>query len=213
MRTPVALFSLALLAAPASAHDEESPWYLSLGLGAVTAEDASNLPASAGGNIGFDPGFSVSAALGYRLTEGERLGLAIEGEAYYEALTVDEKDLPAIPSATNDDVKSFSFLANGVAHWHFTPQVAAYASAGIGIANTIEYDSWNSGGLVQLDDNGVVYQARVGLAYSLGAGKEFMLGYRYFQHEALAFEDQNTSTSFEIDAARHSIEAGVRWTL
>lgn len=213
MRTPVALFALATLAAPTSAHDEESPWYLTLGLGAVAAEDAGDLSAAAGGKIGFDPGFSVSAVLGRRISESEHLGLAIEGEAYYESFTVDEKDLPAIPSAVNDDAKTFSFLVNGVAHWHFTPQVAAYGALGVGYANTIEYAAWNSGGLVQLDDTGFVYQGRLGLEYALGGGSSFLLGYHYFAHEAVGFEDQNTNESFEIDSGRHSLEAMVRWTL
>lgn len=211
MRIPSFLIAAALLGTSASAQDEGSPYYLQFGLGAVFTEEAEDVP---GGDIAFDPGFSTSLAIGRRFGMSERLSLDAELEAFYQAFTVDEDDIGNIPSAVDDDAKTFALLVNGLLDWKFTPQFSAYGGLGIGWAKEIDYSAWDSANLVIDQDDGVCFQGRLGLAYNLGGSYDFRFGYRYFKTETLDIED--TAPPFatsELDVAQHSLECGFRWGL
>lgn len=205
------LGSSALLGASASAQDEGSPYYVQLGLGGVFSEDAEDVP---GGTIGFDPGFSGSLALGRRFGVSERLSFDAEVEAYYQSFTVDEDDLGAIPSAVDDDAKTFAFMLNGLLDWKFTQQFSAYGGLGVGWANVIKYSAWDSSNLSIDDSDGVAFQARFGVDYNFGGTYGVRLGYRYFQTDSVDIESQVPPFPVnELDVAQHSIEAGFRWSL
>jgi len=215
MRTLSLLFATLLLGSSVWAQGEEEndslwPDYFQLGFGAVFTEDASGVP---GGTIGFDPGFSTGMALGWDLGGGETLSYDLEVEAFYQSFTVDETDLPAIPSAVNDDAKTFALMLNGILHWHFTPQYAMYGGAGVGYAKNVEYDAWDSGSLEITDDDAAAFQARLGFEYNFGGPYDVQLGYRFFKTEPIEVHDTLAGTTDEIDVAQHSIEATFRWGL
>ncbi|MSR62397.1 MAG: hypothetical protein EXS08_08130 [Planctomycetes bacterium] len=215
MRTPSLLIATLLLGTSAWAQGEEEndsywPDYFQLSLGGVFTEDASGVP---GGTIGFDPGFSTGMALGWDLGGSETLDYDFEVEAFFQSFTVDETDLLAIPSAVNDDAKTFALMFNGLAHLHFTPQYALYGGAGVGYAKENHYEAWDSGSLQTNDSDGLAFQARLGFEYNFGGSYDVQLGYRFFKTEPVEVEDTLAGTIDEIDVAQHSIEAAFRWGL
>jgi len=212
MRIPFLLIAVAVLGSRAWAQDddERSPYYFQFGLGGVFTEDATDVP---GGTVGFDPGYSVSAALGRAWEVSDRLDFDTEVELFYQYFTVNEEDLPSIASAVDDNAKTFSFMLNGILDLHFTPQYSMYGGLGVGWAKDIEYSSWDSGSLSLADDSGAAFQGLFGFAYNLGGTYQVRLGYRYFKTEPIDINDVITGDSSQLDVAQHSIEATFRWML
>jgi opacity protein-like surface antigen len=207
MRISSLLIAIPVLGASAWAQ-ESSDFYLQLGLGFVGSEDAEGVP---GGTVEFDPGYGVSLALGYDMPLGDTFTFAPELELYYQNFRVDEDDLAGIPSAVEDDAKTFAFMVNGTLDWNITKQFSWYAGAGVGYATVIEYSAWDSGNLVVTDDTGVAGQFKLGLGYNLGGTYDFRIGLRYFYAEPVDIEDQITGDTDEIDVGQGAIEAAVRW--
>jgi opacity protein-like surface antigen len=210
MRIPSLLIALPVLGASAWAQEERSHFYLQLGEGIVFSEDADGVP---GGTIGFDPGFSLGLAFGYEHYLGERWSFAPEVELFYQYFTVDEDDLPSIPSAVEDDAKTFAVMFNGTLDWHVTQQFSWYVGAGVGYADVIKYDAWDSGNLAINDSSGIAGQVRGGLGFNLGGSYDFRFGLRYFKTEPVDIEDQITGNVDEIDVGQLSFEATFRWGL
>jgi len=208
MRIPSLLIAIPFLGASAWAQDDSSDIYLQFGLGFVGSEDAEDVP---GGTVGFDPGYGVSLAVGYEMFKSESLTFSPEFELYYQAWRVDEEDLPKIPSAVEDDAKTFAFMVNGNLDWYITKQFSWYGSVGVGWAATIDYSSWDSGNLVQRDNSGVAGQVKVGLGYNLGGSYDLRLGLRYFHTEPIDVEDTITGDVSEIDVGQLAVEASLRW--
>lgn len=209
MRISSLLFASILLGSTLWAQDDESPYYVQFGGGVVLTPDADDVP---GGSIGFDPGFSASLALGRRLTSDEDMSIDGEIELFYQAFKVDEDDLSAIASAVEDDAKTFAIMLNGVAHWHLTDQYSLYGGLGLGWAEKIEYEAWDSGNLSTEDEDGGAFQAKLGFAYNLGGSYDVLIGYRFFKTTPIDIDDA-TGPSSEIDVEQHSFEAGFRWGL
>jgi opacity protein-like surface antigen len=210
MRIPFLLFATALLGSSAWAQDDESPYYLQLGFGGVFSGDAEDVP---GGTIGFDPGFTTGLALGRSFGISERLGLDIDVEAYYQAFKVDEDDILAIPSAVEDDAKTFALMLNGTLDFGFTPHFSVYGGAGVGWASEIEYSAWDSGSLAVEDDDGLAFQGRLGFAYDLGGSYDVRLGYHFFQAESVEVTDSTDGSTSDLEVGQHSLEVMFRWTL
>jgi opacity protein-like surface antigen len=208
MRISSLLIAIPVLGASAWAQEDSSDFYLQFGLGFVGSEDAENVP---GGTIGFDPGYGVSLAVGYELFEDDTFSFSPEFELYYQAWRVDEEDLPKIPSAVEDDAKTFAFMLNGNLDWHITQQFSWYGSLGVGWASVIDYQAWDSGNLAISDSSGVAGQAKLGLGYNLGGSYDFRLGLRYFKAEPVDIEDQITGNVDELDVGQVAVEASLRW--
>jgi opacity protein-like surface antigen len=209
MRIPFLSIAVIVLGSSAWAQHEDNHTYIQFGLGFVTSEDAEDVP---GGTIEFDPGFAVDLAVGYEIFLGTKyLSIAPEFELYYQSFSVDEDDIGAIPSAVEDDAKSFALMLNGVLEWHITKQFSWYGSAGVGWADVIEYSAWDSGNLVIDDDSGFAWQGRFGFGYNLGGTYDFRAGVRYFHTEPIDIEDQITGSTDELDVGQFSVEAAVRW--
>jgi opacity protein-like surface antigen len=215
MRILPLLIASALLGPRAWAHGEEDdngswPDYFQLGLGAVFTSEAEDVP---GGDISFDPGFSTGAALGWSKMIGERTGLDLEGELFYQYFAVDEGDIEGIPSATDENSKIFALMLNGGLDYHFTERYAVYGMLGVGWAKEIDYQPWDSGSLSIDDDDGLAFQARLGMAYGFGGSYDFRFGYRFFKTETIDIEDEVTGETDELDVSQHSLELGFRWGL
>jgi opacity protein-like surface antigen len=212
MRIPLIPIALTLLGSAAFAHEEDDrPWFIQFGLGAVFSGDAEDVP---GGTVEFDPGYSVSGGVGYHVCQDERFGFDLLGELFITDFKVDEGDLTSIPSAVDDDAGVTAWMLNGIAEWHFTDQFAAYGGLGVGWASKIEYDAWDSGNLQIEDDSGLAFQGLLGFLYNLGGTYDVLLGYRYFRTETVEIENQVPPFgSDDLDVAQHVVEVGFRWAL
>jgi len=211
MRIPSLLCAALVLGANAQAQaKDQSPWYLQFGLGGVFTTEAEDV---VGGSVGFDPGFTTGVAIGRTFELDERLDFDAEAELFYQYWTVDEGDLLNIPSAVDDDAKTFALMLNGTLDWAFTPQYSVYGGLGLGYAKEIEYAAWDSGNLSIDDNEGVAFQARLGMGYNLGGTYDFRFGYRFFKTETLDIENTTTGQVDELDVSQHSLECGFRWGL
>lgn len=211
MRIPSLLCAALLAGANAQAQaQEKNPWYIQFGLGAVVTTDAEDVT---GGSVGFDPGFATSIAVGRSYELDQRLTLDADAELLYQYFTVDEQDLGNIPSAVNDDAKTFGLMLNGTLDWAFTPQYSVYGGLGLGYAKEIEYSAWDSGNLNVKDSDGLAVQARLGMAYNLGGTYDVRFGYRFFKTETIDIENTTTGEVDELDVSQHALEAGFRWSL
>jgi opacity protein-like surface antigen len=219
MRIPSLLFVSALAGSSSWAHHEENPYYVQLGLGAVFSEDA-DVGSGFGGSIGFDPGYSTSLALGRNFELTERWSWDAQVETVYQRFTVDEDEIGSVPGVDPrqvgdlDVAKTLSFFVNGILDWHLTRQFALYGGIGVGWAKTIDYNAWDQGSLQVEDDDGLAFQARLGMSYNLGGSYLFQFGYRYLKTDAVDVTDlQPPVTSTEIDIGQHTLELGFRWGL
>jgi opacity protein-like surface antigen len=209
MRIPSFLCAALLVGANAQAQDS-NPWYIQFGLGGVFTTEAEDV---VGGTVGFDPGFSTGVAIGRTHALDERLELDLEGELFYQYWTVDEDDLLNIPSAVDDDAKTFALMLNGTLDWAFTPQYSVYGGLGVGYAKEIEYAAWDSGNLTVNDDDGLAFQARLGMNFNFGGTYDVRFGYRFFKTETIDIENTTTGDVDELDVSQHSLELGFRWGL
>ena len=96
MRIPSLLFVCALAGSTPWAQDDDNPYYVQLGVGAVFSEDA-DVGSGFGGTVGFDPGYSTSLALGRNFELSERWSWDAQFETLYQRFTVDENDIGSIP--------------------------------------------------------------------------------------------------------------------
>ena len=84
---------------------------------------------------------------------------------------------------------------------------------GLGYAKEIEYAAWDSGNLSIDDNDGLAFQARLGLAYNMGGTYDVRCGYRFFKTETVDIENTTTGDVDELDVSQHSLELGFRWSL
>jgi opacity protein-like surface antigen len=209
MRIPSLLCAAFLVGANAQAQDK-NPWYIQYGLGIVGTTDAEDV---VGGSVSFDPGFTTGLAIGRSYAIDQRLTLDAEAELYYQYFTVDEEDLGNIPSAVDNDAKTFGLMLNGTLDWAFTQQYSLYGGLGLGYMKEIEYSAWDSGNLQVQDDDGVAFQARLGMAYNLGGTYDVRFGYRFFKTQPIDIENTTTGEVDELDVSQHAVELGFRWGL
>jgi opacity protein-like surface antigen len=224
MRIPSFLFVCALSgstswAYSSQAHDEDNPYYVQLGLGAVFSEDA-DVGSDFGGTIGFDPGYTASLVLGRTFDLNDRWSWDAQFETLYQRFTVDEDDIRTIPGlqsieiGDNDVAKSLTFLINGILDWHMTQQFRIFGGAGVGWAKAIDYNAWNQGALETEEDDGLAFQGRLGFGYNFGGSYDVLFGYRYYKTEPIDVTENDPSPqSSEIDIAQHSLEFAFRWGL
>ena len=219
MRIPSLLFACALAGSSPWAQDETNPYYLQFGLGTVFSEDA-DVGSGFGGTVGFDPGYAASFVLGRTFELSERWSWDAQFETLYQRFTVDEDDIDAVPGIDPQSVgdldvaKSLTFFLNGILDWHLTRQFRIFGGAGVGWAETLDYNTWDQGSFSIADDDGLAFQGRFGFAYDLGGSYDVLIGYRYYRSEALDIDDlQPPTSSSEIDIGQHSLEVAFRWGL
>lgn len=218
MRKSPFLSVLALfVATPAAfAHDGErdgEPWYIQFGLGLVNSVpvDAPDVTNSSTVEVDFDSGLSTSLLLGLDLGGSERFGWSAEVEGLYASFSLSERDLAFFPGVNDGDVSATAWMGNIMLDFHFTPATAVYVGGGVGFAASIEYETFNTGSITQLDNDGVAGQFKAGLKFNLGDQYDVMLGYRYFKADDIDVFDQSGGDTHAIGFETHTIELNMRW--
>jgi len=206
MRIPSFLIALCLLAANARAHDE-SPYYVQLGVGAVMSDDTDIF----GPDTDFDTGVATSLAFGRHCSFSERFGVNIEVEGYYQYFTVDETDLLVIDQDAQNDAGALAVLLNGLLEWRFTDRFSVYGGVGAGWANSIQYDTWDSGNFKQVDNDGFCSQGRFGFDYNLGGNYDVLFGYRYFVTDSIEIKRVSPAATEDLEIGQHVLEIAFRW--
>ena len=203
----VVLFALAMVLGWGVSAALAAP-YASFNAGAVWVEDADFSDSADGlsvdGDISFDTGFGITAAIGNEYDNG----LRAEIEFGYRASDMDELsatisdgvDSISGSGSIDGDVTAMSLMAN--IFFDFMPKatVSPFIGAGIGFAN-VEGDLDDFG---DDDDNVFAYQAAAGIAFSLNQQTKLDVQYRYFATD----DPKLGGTDFEY--ASHNAMLGVR---
>lgn len=196
MKKVVVLTALLMSSFAVGAMAAEGP-YLSGNLGITMPTDSDVSEAGISGEISYDAGFAIGAALGYNFGVGR-----VEGEIGYKTADADEIEVDGLGSASIDgDMSVFSVMANGYIDLNASPTVKPYLMAGIGMAN-VALDSND----VDVDDDDTVfaYQVGAGVGFALNNKVTLDIGYRYMGTEDPEIEGT------DVEYGSHNVLAGVR---
>jgi len=186
------VFTLCLLSAPVLAQP-----YISVNGGIVTLSD-SDLEGAAHGEMSFDAGFGVLAALGVKVTENSR----IEAEIGYRGNDIDKVKIDGVPKpGVSGDVTTLSLMGN--MFYDFMPDefFSPFIGVGFGLAN-IEGDI---DGFHRERDNVFAYQAAIGGTYAANRQVSLDVQYRFF-----ATDDANLD-GLEAEYQSHNVLVGLRF--
>jgi opacity protein-like surface antigen len=192
-------------------YQDVSPYYLQLGIGGTSTNSMSPDEDS---SADFDTGLGFSLLAGRNLGHLGDVGVAIEFEGYYSFANVEKKDLGQFTGASGriraTGARSLSFLGNLMFDLPLYEGTSLYFGGGLGIASSIEFDTFDTGNLRQNDTDGLVAQAKVGIKWNLGSRSDFLMGYRYFRSEDLSFTSSVTGDQDEF-FEQHSLEFNLQW--
>jgi len=121
--------------------------------------------------VGYDTGYDLGAAAGYKFNENVRLELAFD----YSKADVDELGPYNI---TDGDVDTKSLMVNGYYTIPVSDTVGIYGMAGVGVAEVEVEDSTRSE-----DDTVMAGNLGVGVTYAVADNVAMDLGYTYFVTE------------------------------
>ena len=196
MKKVVVLTALLMSCFAVGAMAAEGP-YFSGNLGVTMPTDSDVSESGLSGEITYDAGFAIGAALGYEFGAGR-----LEAELGYKIADTDKVKVDGLGSASIDgDLSVLSFMANGYLDFNASPTVKPYLMAGIGVAN-VKLDSSD----LDADDNDTVfaYQAGVGVGFAINDKVTIDISYRY-----MGTQDP-TIDGTDIEYGSHNILAGVR---
>lgn len=168
---------LGVLAAPAFAGEvSNGNTYAKLSGGAIIPEDIDGTVGGSTGTLTFDTGWTVSGAIGYRLSQW----VSIEGEVGYLDASLDKFKFGGVDYNLDGDFSSVLGLVNLNLH----PSTGAfdpYIGAGIGAAHSkIDLNSINGTPVNESDSStDFAAQGTVGLNYAVSAGTSIGAQYRY----------------------------------
>lgn len=163
---------------------------------------------AADGEVSFDTGFGLSAAIGY---EFETAPFRVEFEYTYRDSDIDELDTGGAGSFSADgSIESHAFMFNGIFDFAFagTP-FSWYAGAGIGFAYIEgDLDSDAGGAIIDAgsgDDTQFAWQVMTGVEYQIDEHFTLFGGFRFFEGNEPEFD----FASFEYDSLNY--ELGLRY--
>lgn len=204
MRTliPHALLALCALCGSAQAQ-EDSPWYLQFGAGAVQPQDSD--ADALENDLEFETGFVISGIGGYRLVDGERFDLSLEIEGYRAEADIDQN---------LGDSTTTAVMGNANLEFALSRVVLLYLVGGGGWATDVELDSTAEGQSLELqDDSAFAFQGKIGIRVLLGGNFSWLIGYRYFQTDDLSVDEEFSGSSFDFENIQHVVEMAFRWAV
>jgi len=171
--------------------------YLSGNLGFTMPTDSDVSDGGVSGEIKYDAGYALGAALGLNFGAGR-----LEAEIGYKVADIDEVSANGFGSASvNGDLSVLSLMGNGYLDFNVSPTVKPFVMAGIGMAN-VTLDSNDLG--VDDDDTVFAYQAGAGVGFALNNKVTLDLSYRY-----MGTQDPEIDGT-DVEYGSHNILAGVR---
>ncbi|HED65763.1 MAG TPA: hypothetical protein ENJ09_09440 [Planctomycetes bacterium] len=210
MRTSpiLALLALSFFATSARAQSDDDGMYFTLSFGGTTT-DSVDPPGLQG--VEYDTGVSFSAGLGLPITRTGSVRWSLEGEWYTSFTKMRPRSQALFPGTKEDTARASAFLLNLAAECPLATDLQLYAAGGVGFAPALEFDTMDSGNYRQLDRDGTVVQAKIGLRYALGRNYDVTLGYRYFTSDGLDVQNLTTSQIDNVNYTNQVIEVGFRW--
>lgn len=154
------------------AMSEDGRPYVSAHLGMTQTSDSDLSDSGTTGDISFDSGYALGAAVGTDLGRGR-----IEGEIAYKAADIDEVTIDGLGSASiNGDVSALTFMVNGYYDFDTSSGIKPFVMGGIGMAS-LAIESSDIG--ADEDDQVFAYQVGAGIGIDLSKQATLDLSYRY----------------------------------
>ena len=203
LRTLILALGLTLAANAATAA--EGP-YLTGRFGLSFQPDADLRQGGLSGELDYESGAHLGAALGYATASG----LRVEGELTARSHDLDHRDGPGGRVDARGDIGSVALMANLFYDIPTGGPLVPYIGGGIGIAGVAARD-WVFNRTLVLDeeeDAVLAWQVGAGIGYRVNTGLVF-LGYRYFATQDPDLEDLD-GDDFELDYRSHDISVGYR---
>jgi opacity protein-like surface antigen len=164
-----------------------SPWYVTLSMGALLAQEARYTTTVQG--LGVDAkaswktGFGFLGGAGYRFWDW----LAVEAELGHLQVSVDQGSAQISNGGTcprqpvDATLRGFAFFANGVGGWRASEMLAPYAGAGLGFVRYAAEDVVAGGAVVARAPSATnfAFQIKAGLDVALGPNLSVAPEYRF----------------------------------
>lgn len=170
--------------------------YFSGDAGAVWVEDSDIDDGIDTGEISFDTGYGLTAALGHVYGNGFRT----EAEFGYRNNDMDELSAFGLSAPISGDISTISLMVNGFYDFMSDSTMTPFIGAGLGFAN-IEADIDDFG---SDDDNVFAYQLAAGIAFAVNPSLNIDLQYRFFGTEDPEFD------VLEAEYTTHNVMIGFR---
>ena len=186
--------ALSLATSAFAGNDWRSNDYAQINIGSgVAGSSRATVSGFGSASANLNPGFLGSGLVGHAFGNG----VSVEGEFLY-----DENDIKG-----GAHVEAFGGLANvkfeAPTHYHMMgTTVSPYVAGGVGYGQSRYTVSGSSG---SLSGDGVMWQAKVGLAIHQSDKMTWDVGYRYLQLP------QFSQSGLKIDTYVHGITVGLRW--
>lgn len=176
--------------------------YVSGNLGVVLMEDSDMSDPTGSVTVELSPGWSLGVAAGH-----DWGNIRAEWAIEYQKNHIDKVNLGATTLDASGNINNLAFLVNGYYDFENSSRFTPYLSAGIGFAK-VKLSDFAVLGMTDdnSDDNVLVYQAGIGIAYSIDKNLIIDLKYRYFCTEDPEFD------TVSAEVASHNIYLGLRYT-
>ncbi|MEM9733245.1 MAG: outer membrane beta-barrel protein [Pseudomonadota bacterium] len=162
----------------------------------------------------YDPGYNLSAALGYSFNPTGLLGFRAEAELGYTSLDIDSHTVTGLGKFSGGDATGDASAVYGLANGYVDYSlgtITPFISAGVGYGQVdLSQQGVTPTGVVMNDSGG-------GLAWQVGAGAAFAvtdsvtvdLGYRFFKVQDVGLSAVDGTRS-DVDLESHQINLGIR---
>lgn len=191
----VALLAVLCVCLSTPAMSADGP-YFGLNAGITSTVDSDLTEPGFTGEMSFDSGYAIGAALGNKIGMGR-----IEAEIGYKSADMDKitaygQDV----KIDSGDISVLSLMANGYIDFDASPTIKPYLMGGLGLAQiTAKIDVDDE------DDTVFAYQAGLGVGFALNDKMTLDLGYRY-----MGTSDPDFNGS-KATYASHNVLAGLRF--
>lgn len=204
--------AITLIASTASAEERWPRWYVGLA-GSVNFVEDSDLSGAINGDLGYDVGGGANVSLGYMPHFGDPVldNLRFEVEAGVRFAQLDTFSNAGVNSGARDNLRMFTYMANGYYDFRSDTQWTPYLGLGIGQAK-VSLDNNSGLGNTDEDDTVLAYQGMLGMMYAPSSmpHTEWGFGYRYFRADSPEFSTATGRLSFD-DVASHNVEVNAKF--
>jgi opacity protein-like surface antigen len=172
--------------------------YFTVAGGALWLEDAS----ASGVNLDFDTGYSIMAALGYKMD----YGLSIELESGYMSADSGEVSFHGLHANVDGQFEQVPIMVNAIYWAPLADRVSLYIGAGTGIVwsqSSVDHVGGVKVSGLEDSDWSFAAQAKAGLSFKVCPQGSLNIGYRFFWG--------NDAVGGLDDSLGHVLEGGFTW--
>ena len=200
------------MASPALARD--NAWYIGVDGGAMIVEDvdvkAVGITGNSSSTVDYNTGFDVDGVIGYDFG-----GFRLETEVGFRRAWTDVNDYAnGLVGSTRGNVRSLSFMLNGLLDFGPDDGLQGFVGGGAGVARTHLYTLTTDD-----SDTGFAWQVLAGVRFPLTSNLDASLKYRFYNHQNMDLVTSTrptaafapVGTAVDTDLRTHSLLVGLTY--